>query len=227
MIGEGDWEAMITVEEHERLVTILTDPARRTTTHRGSEPRHLLSGIASCGVCGEVMRWFGPRSLKTPTYQCSGRSCVRRRADLTDALVTETVIQRLSRPDASALFAQAGDEAMAGAVTAAIELRDRLNSFVEAAAAGRVSAASLARIEAQLLPQIAAEEARARAAVTSPLVAAMAGPGAHTTWERFTIADRRTVLRSLLTVRINPSTRGTRRFNPNDIAVTWKTPDAG
>ncbi len=123
VIGKGDWPAMISAEEHERLLAHLRDPARRTTTHRGPEPRHLLTGIARCGVCGEVMRWFGPTSIKTPTYLCYGASCVRRRADLVDVLVTETLIERLSRPDAVTLFAQAGNEVVSQALDQAESLK--------------------------------------------------------------------------------------------------------
>ena len=222
VIGEGDWEAMISVEEHERLLAIFADPARRTTTHRGSEPRHLLTGIARCGVCGEVMKWFGPRSIKTPTYQCSGSSCVRRRADFIDALVIETVIERLSRPDAVALFAQAGNQVVRESVAGAAALRARLAGFIDQAVTGEISNASFAQIEAKLLAQIAAAEKQARASVNDPLVAALAGPDARVRWERLTVKDRRTVVASLVAVTINPSTVGTRRFDPADIEVTWK-----
>ena len=157
----GDWAAMISIADHERLLAILRDPARRTTTHRGREPRHLLSGIAVCGVCGKVMRYFGPTSLKTPTYLCSARTCVRRRADLTDHLVTEAIIARLSRRDAVKLFARAGDKQARTALGKADTARKRLASFVEAAADGEITAASLAGIEAKLLPQIEAAEAAA------------------------------------------------------------------
>jgi DNA invertase Pin-like site-specific DNA recombinase len=221
VIGKGDWEALISVEEHEKLLAIFADPARRATTHRGSEPRRLLTGIATCGVCGAVMRWQNSKR-KSPRYLCEG-SCVGRRADMVDLLVTEAIIERLSRPDATALFAKASDKRVTEALDHMDTLRKRLDGFVEAAAAGKISPASLAGIEAKLLPQIEAAEKQARTAVTSPLVAAMAGPDARRQWARMTVKDRRTVVRALVEVVINPSTAGTRRFNPTDIEVIWKT----
>ncbi len=119
VVGEGNWPPLISVEEHERLLAIFADPARRTTTHRGSEPRRLLTGIARCGVCGAGMRWLGANTRTTPRYLCAAHSCVGRRSDMVDALVTETVIERLSRPDAQALFAQAGNQVVRESVDVA------------------------------------------------------------------------------------------------------------
>jgi DNA invertase Pin-like site-specific DNA recombinase len=222
VIGKGDWEALITVEEHEKLLAIFADPARRTTTHRGSQPRHLLTGIATCGVCGCVMGWQNGKR-KTPRYLCDGSSCVVRRGDMVDLLVSEAIIERLSRPDAITVFAKASDKRVTQALEQIDALRARLDGFVEAAAAGEVSPASLAAVEARLAPQIEAAEKQARTAVTSPLVAAMAGPDARKQWEQMTMADRRTVVRALVEVVITPSTAKTRGFNPGDIRVIWKT----
>ena len=71
-------------------------------------------------------------------------SCVQRRSDLVDLLVVETVIERLSRPDAVALFAQAGNEQVTESLAGAQALRRRLARVVDAAAAGEVSPAALA-----------------------------------------------------------------------------------
>ena len=220
----GHWEPMISVEDHERLMAILRDPARRTTTHRGREPRHLLTGIARCGVCLDVMRWHGPKSLPTPRYLCAGASCVGRRADAVDALVESTLIKRLSRRDAAKLFARTvGSEQARKAAARADTLRIRLASFVEAAATGEITAATLAAIEHKLLPAIEAAEAAAKLRVPSPLVAKLAGRDAHVTWEQFSVKDRRTVVASLLSVTINRSTVGTHQFDPGDVDIVWKT----
>ncbi|PPI00630.1 recombinase family protein [Rathayibacter sp. AY1D1] len=41
---------LVSLEEWERVQLLLTDPTRKTTP--GPTPRHLMSGLASCGVCG-------------------------------------------------------------------------------------------------------------------------------------------------------------------------------
>jgi site-specific DNA recombinase len=222
----GNWDPYITDAQHERLRAIFSDPARRTTTHRGREPRHLLTGIARCGGCGAGMRFTDPPSgrARAGRYLCEKRACVGRRADAVDLLVINTIVNRLSRPDFMKLFAEAGNDAVTKALEEADTLRKRLAGFVDQAADGKISPASLATIEAKLQPQIDTAEAKARAAITSPLVAKLAGPDAREKWEAFTVKDRRTVVASLLNVTINKLKHGTtRRFDPLDVDITWKT----
>ena len=224
---KGLWDPYITPEDHERLLAIFSDPARKMTEHRGREPRHLLTGIATCGVCGDVMRFVSARTSQRSAgrYLCSAKSCAGRRADAVDLLVEETLLTRMERPDAVELFAERGNADIANALTEADTLRKRLAAFVNQAADGNVSPASLATIEAKLLPQIEAAEAKARAVITSPLVAKLVGPDAREKWKAFTIVDKRTVVRSLLNVTIKKIEHGTtRRFDPKDVDITWKRP---
>ncbi|HLZ37506.1 MAG TPA: recombinase family protein, partial [Mycobacteriales bacterium] len=51
VVGDAAWPAVLDAGTALRLRELLTDPARRTTTHEGAI-RHLLSGIVVCGVCG-------------------------------------------------------------------------------------------------------------------------------------------------------------------------------
>lgn len=225
IIGKGTWEPMISVEQHERLVALLSDPARRTN-HRGPEPRHLLTGIALCGVCGATMRYGGsPNTYRTGArYLCNAKNCVGRKVEPVDLLVTETILARLERKDAIKLLApKRSNSELKAALVEADTLRQRLASFVDQAADGKISAASLATIEAKLLPQIEAAEAKAQTHVESPLVAKLASPDARAIWENFSVADRRTVVKSLITVTINKTIArgGNVAFIPEDIDITW------
>ena len=58
---QGCWEAILPRKQWEAVVTLLTDPER--LTHTGNEPRHMLSGILTCGKdgCGSK---FGARKWK-------------------------------------------------------------------------------------------------------------------------------------------------------------------
>ncbi|MHB1614503.1 MAG: recombinase family protein [Actinomycetes bacterium] len=55
VIGDGQWEPILTVDEWSDVHRILTDPTRRTTPGALGRTR-LLSGIATCGVCGGPLR---------------------------------------------------------------------------------------------------------------------------------------------------------------------------
>lgn len=224
ILGQGTWEPMITREEHARLLTIFADPSRRWTNHRGTEPRHLLSGIAKCGVCGHGVRYAGSDNTRSvPRYLCQERSCVGRRVDGVDLLVTETLLLRLERDDAVALFTEQGDDGIAEALAHVDTLKKRLQEFYDSAAAGETSAPALARIESQLLPQIEAAEAKTRSHFVNPLVGQLAGPGAREKWEQFTVKDRRSVVASLLDITINRVTHGNnKRFDSRDVEIRWR-----
>lgn len=229
VIGEGQWEPLISRETHTRLVGILSDPSRRST-ERGPEPRHLLTGIARCGKCGSPMRFVGnpPSSrARAPRYLCEAKSCVGRRQDLVDLLVVETVLARLERDDSAALFsARHNDDQLAQAISHAQELKDRLAGFEAAAAAGEITPKGFAGIEARLRPQIEDAEAKVQqlVAVDNPVLASLAGPDVRERWECLSIRDRRAVVRSLVEVTVHPIKHGTtQRFDPRDIEISWKT----
>jgi site-specific DNA recombinase len=50
-----DWQPIIPREQWETLRAILEDPSRKTTIG-GGQPRHLLIGLARCGVCNQPLR---------------------------------------------------------------------------------------------------------------------------------------------------------------------------
>lgn len=224
--GKGSWEPIITETEHQRLAAILTNPARKTH-HSGSTPVHLLSGIAVCGVCGKELRWFGPKSVKTPTYQCPDNH-VRRRADRLDELVTAAMLAYLSDPRARTALSEGDETTNVGAALAeARELRQRLDSFYDQAADGSLSPAALTRIEAKLLPRIEQAEAAARQAVLDPAIAhvvaaSMASGDASVVWEALPLEDQRAAIRSALTVRVDVQPPMGRRFDRRYVKIRWR-----
>ncbi|WP_324276822.1 zinc ribbon domain-containing protein [Blastococcus brunescens] len=204
---------------HLALVAKLNDPARRS--QRDSAVKHLLSGIAVCGVCGGRVRVQKNRG--SLAYLCVDGFHVSRNEDDTDEYVTEVILTRLERPDAADLTADSSKNPdREDALAEAQEKRARLDGFYDAAAAGELTPQALARIEARLLPEIEAAEQRARTTWTSRLVGEVAGPGVRDWWEtKATLAQKREVISTMATVRILPTTRGARSFRPESIAVDW------
>jgi site-specific DNA recombinase len=103
--GPAIWPPLIAEADHWALVTKLTDPARKTV--RDGSIKHLLVGIAVCGVCGAPCRRVKNRN--TSSYMCGQGFCVARAQVPMDAFVTEVVLARLSRPDVWDPFS-AGDD---------------------------------------------------------------------------------------------------------------------
>ena len=227
IVGKGVWEPLVSVEDHERVIAILSDPSR-VTRPRGSEPRWLLSGIALCGHCGSPMIRIKNRGYDS--YMCrgsqptvgGGRFCVSRVIHRVDPFVSEAVVRRLEGQDLVQNLA-ASDMGYAEAAGEVRALRQRLDGFTDAAAEGDLSPAALARIEARLLPQIEAAEQRARSMVSSPLVASMMGAGARQRWEALDVRDRRDLVRSIVDVRIWRIGSGRRSYPDGEgIELIWR-----
>jgi len=225
VIGVGTWEPIVTEDEYARYKAILTNPDRASSAHRGPVPKHLLSGIARCGVCGRECRYYHPKSKKTAAYTCEGNGrCISRSAEPIEKLVTETMIAFLEDPRVIERLTMAQEpESQSGTLLAQInELRQRLDSFYDQAADGSLSATALARVEHRILPEIEELESQIWASVSNPRLANLAGPNARETWENLALLERRAAIRSALSVTILPSPyRGRHPFDPDTVKVHW------
>lgn len=218
IIGKALWPAIITEDEHRAIVAYYS--GRVLWAHRsGGGPKYLLTGIATCGVCGGRIRHFDPPTNRgTSRLACEVSSCVVRREDLVNLLVTETLLARLSVID-PATVGTGDDVAAVEAGKEADALQARLDEFVAQAVDGALSARALAAVEAKLLPQIRA--ARRRSQPRQILPVTIAGPRARELWEAADLTDRRELIRACMTIAIMPSTAGTRGFAPDDVRIEW------
>jgi DNA invertase Pin-like site-specific DNA recombinase len=111
IVATAKWPAVITREQHERLVALRKDPTRRWVP-RGRRPQHLLSGMVECARCGERAEKNGERANRMVNrpeqgrdyYICRkpplGRGCgalVSGRQ--LDALIVERVFVALDSPE--------------------------------------------------------------------------------------------------------------------------------
>jgi site-specific DNA recombinase len=200
------------------LVARLTDPARKSW--RDGSVKHLLVGIAECGVCGAPCRRVKNRN--TPSYACGKGFCVVRSQVRLDEFVTQVVVVRLSQPDVWELFTSTEDTEAAEAAEQARVLRARLTAFYDQAAEGKLTPTGLVRIERRLLEQIKAAERRAQPRSMPTVLTDIAGPDAAVAWAGLSVPQRREVVRALLVPRIMPTGKGTRFFDPGKIEVLWR-----
>lgn len=217
VVGPATWPALVSEADHFALRARLNDPRR--LTHKDGALKHLLVGIATCGVCGAVCRRV--KNRQTPSYSCSARHCVARAQHFLDEYVTEVVLARLSQPDIRDLIA-GDDVASMDALREARALRARLETFYDAAAAGEVTSSALARIEATLLPKIVVAERQSASSAVSPMLTEFGGGHARAVWEGLGVAQRRELVTTLLTPVILRTQQGARRLNVDDIRIEWK-----
>jgi DNA invertase Pin-like site-specific DNA recombinase len=224
-VGDAAWEPIISVADHNAVLAKFADPNRLWSPDRSV--RHLLGGIAVCGVCGEKLK---PSPKAKPQYWCRTNRCVARAKAPVDLLVVETLLTRLERDDAGELFLdEENREETSAAIRELAELEARLEAFrVSAEDPQGISPATLARMEAKYLPLI--EDARRRSvpAHVPAVVRDLAGAGdVRVRWGQLSLVQQRAVIRHLMTVTILPTTRGGRRFEPSHVRIEWRSAGGG
>lgn len=246
--GPGDWPPIISQDEYERVVSLLTDPARLTRVNRGTEVRYLLSGIIQCAECdGPMMGASASTShsnyrlkdgtVKTSThnhperYRCITKGCykVTRRMEDLDNLVTESVLATLERQGVEIL---GGDSTAAETARARIDaLESKLSIVADQFAEDTITADQFQRITAKLRPQLeAARSELNRAMPAAEGLSKFAGPTARKAWDAADLEQRRRVIRLLLEIGLSikagrAGKRGGRttraEFDPETIQIRW------
>lgn len=219
VVGKAAWPPILNEATFYQCQARLADPRRKSV--RDGAIKHLLSGLAVCGVCGG--RTVVLKGRGVVQYVCHDKFCVARKSEWVDELITELVLARLSQPDATGLFIRDDDGEVGRVLDEVATLRARLDSFYDAAADGELSASALGRIEAKLLSEIEALENQVRR-IELPTAIYDLSDDPHGVWESLSIVQRREIIRVLLDIRIMPSktVKGSRKFDPDSIAVTWK-----
>jgi hypothetical protein len=244
IVGPAKWAGIVDRDTWELAQLIVERPSRRTA--RDQTVKHLLSGIALCGICGSPCRVISNRGY--PSYACwggpakRGTSCVARLQAPVDDHVTESILKRLSAEDASLMFEVSDDrrDAIAEAKVELARLEARLEEFRHAAededrirAGTALSGDEWARQLRILTPMIEAARARTVARVVPPLIQqGLDAPDKWAWWygdaddpddEGLPVADRRAVVQFLVTVTIHksPFKNGVRGFHPELIEIDW------
>lgn len=234
VVGEATWPALIPADQWTAVQQVLRDPVR-TRSSPGRTVKHLLSGIAECGVCGG---WLRPMTNQgRAMYVCAGttptarKGHVHRPREPLDAAVTFTVLDRVSRPDFLASYARAlGTVDDSGIWQAQQELAALEARMAQLEASlldpEGISPARFAKVEAEYEPLIAAARARAQPRLAHPAVMELAGPNARNTWAAWTgstegLLKRRQVVRVLFQVIVHRvSNRGAPAFDYSTVDIT-------
>jgi site-specific DNA recombinase len=199
--------------------------------------RHLLSGVAECGVCGA--RCDRQINNGIPSYMCAGlpprpgekrprRRHVSRTQAPVDALVTLAVVRRLEEPGLLARIVQAQeqrDDEAAGVEREIADLDAQMAEFVlSAQQASGIAAAAFAEVIAGLAARReAAQQRLMETGVVPSAVLDVAGPDAADRWDELPVERRRQVVRALLRVVIHRvSRRGARGFDASTVELLWR-----
>lgn len=200
--GPGTWEPIITEDQHNDLVALF---AGRQTGPRGVPVKYLLSGIATCTVCGEPVRRHSAGIRKTggryDVYGCPSRHFGRAMKPIDD-LVVQVVEGIIGSPEALAELAEA-PETDPTAPARLADLREQLEAVETEITEGRMPASTGARVATRLEALITEAEAAATPVFTDPVVRELAtAPDPIATWRAMELEKRRHYIRATMTIEI-------------------------
>lgn len=213
VVREGTWEPLFTADEHERLIALF---AGRVAS-RGTAPRHLLSGIAQCGVCD------GPLHVRSSGYSCERGHVARKEAKVDDA-VTKVIVALLSSAENLAKLT-APVPVPTSPTEDVAALQAQLDAAADRHVAGKLSLDMLARLEARILPRIKAAQVVHHDRFPAPVVARVAAaPDPQQAWKSLPLDDKRDFIRATMNVIVDPvSSRWELGVNVTPVASTSRT----
>jgi len=233
ILGPGNWEAIITPEETERIRAVFANPDRRV----GRSAKSLLAGIVACGKCGNTLVTGGWRTGQTAPskqhfYRCLPLPGRPERGGLSvsaagvEALVSEAIIRRLA---ASALpDAEPGqDDGVTAAMAQITAARQRMEDMARDYGAGLLTRAELHAAKMAAQNTITdAEHLLGRHSTTAALKGIPIGDetALRAAWEHeWSIPQKRAIIAALVdTLIVKPLPRGGARFRPERVELTFK-----
>lgn len=205
VIADAVWPAMFTDKQARELRALLTTPGRRH--HQDSSLAWMLSGAARCYKCRRPLRTgtaYGKRK-----YNCITRGCMAVAALIADvdAAVTVIVLGRLGSADArEAMFAPRTDDAALQVARDELDaLQADLREYRKLAMARKITPASFAEFEADLVPRIGAAETKVNRLQMPPALAEFADVDIVAKWPDFTPAVRREFVMAVADIVLGPA----------------------
>ncbi len=225
--GPAMWEPILDRDTWEAVRAVLQDP-QRARRHPATR-RHLLTGIAVCGVCSSPVTTHSAgqrRSLATRTayaHEVPGDHAVYRAVGFVDDLVERVVIARLSRPDAAEALGrvQTEDRGLGARISM---LQTRLQQVAEEFATDPdFTPEQLKAMTRQLRVELDKARIDLDRRHRQDPVAGVIGADAAERWKSLSLARQRAVIATLLErIVILPARRG-RGFNPETVEFVWRT----
>lgn len=216
VVGEAEWPALVSREQQEAVVRLLSDPARRS--QRGTTAKHVLTNILRCGVCGKGMvHKYGGSTQKSEAYRCPSHH-VSIQADHTEALVLGLAQARLDAPDAAGLSSPSG-EAEKAVRDRLAALRGRLEELAVMWAEGDMDRAGYQKASMTLRDKIAQESQALSKMERRSHALAETGVDIRS----LPLERQRAVLRALFVPTVHPTGRTGRGFDPDRVTIQWVT----
>lgn len=217
VVGQAAWDPILSRDVWDRVVAILGDPARRK--QKSAAVKHLLSGIARCGLCESPMS-VNHGARQASAYTCRGCTRVRRHQGRVDAEVVGQVLGRLADPALRKELLSADTSLSAELREEVHAIEARLDIAADSFADGDINAEQLKRITARLTPALDSARNRLNGILLAPDLQGITG--AVDQWEKLPVTRKRAVIKALtVSITINPVAR-TGRNSWAELAIVWR-----
>lgn len=225
VVGDAAWEAILDRETHERLRAIIGDPRR---TQRGRPPKHLLTGMLRCGLCGERLALSAKKDGRR-RYICHsspGRPGCGKLSVVAGGVeqeVTEQVLSVLAGPALQRATQHAPSADLAERIRADEE---KLEELALDYAENRISRAEWLTIRETVQTRL--EESRRRIGQQTSTAVLQRLPtdeeGLRRAWETADMDVRRDILAAVVEhIVVRPAAKlGRRIFDPGRVQIVWR-----
>ncbi len=217
------WPAILERDVWERLCEKLNNPPADAS--RGNEPKHLLTGIAKCGICndGTTVRANGSGTLRGKQgYQCEKIAHIHRNIEHVDAMVEEAIIRYLDLYAKDALKPPTRKGIDVSALRAeAKKLRERKAAQIRMHALGDLTDDELAIGMRTVRDRLSVVEAQIHASSEPDPVAEFRDRPARTTWKSLSLPRKRAIVKLLADVTLMPTARRGPGFDPESVRIDW------
>lgn len=227
-VGRGQWEPIVDETKYRAVVAILNDPNRKTA--RGNQPKWLGSLLYRCGRggCGHGMTVTQSGGRNYPSYKCPTGHGGGRRAEVVDQYVEDTIVARLSEPDAHELLLPGPDDVdVAGLQAESEQIRRRMTDLAALFGSGQIDMVQFTQGTDTARAQLeGVTQQLARAATVDPLVDLVGAPDVRKAWKAMELDRQRNVLRALVEVTLKTPRPGRMAdggyFDFSAVVFQWK-----
>ncbi len=219
------WDAILDEDTWKKLCEKLNNsPA---DANRGNEPKHLLTGIATCGICndGTSVRANGSGTLRGKKgYQCEKIAHIHRNIELVDAWVERNVTAYISKYGPDILKPEPIQDINADALRAeAKELRKRQNEQLDLHSEGLIDKSQLQRKLREFKDRLTIIDAQlAQADKPDPIPEFRHHGPTRKIWASLSLPRKRAIIRMLVDITMLPTGRRGPGFDPDSVKIVIK-----
>jgi DNA invertase Pin-like site-specific DNA recombinase len=218
------WPAILERDVWERLCEKLNNPP--ADANRGNEPKHLLTGIAKCGICndGTSVRANGSGTLRGKKgYQCEKVAHIHRNIENVDAMVEAVIIRYIDLHAKDILTPPTRKGIDVSTLRAeAKRLRERKATQIRMHALGDLTDDDLAMGMRTIRDRLSVVEAQIHASSEPDPIAEFRNKPAEAVWKSLSLPRKRAVVKLLVDVTFLPTRRRGPGFDPDSLEIRWR-----